>query len=166
MTHWTQLCQTTPHTRGIMESRLRGSHKPTGECHKKNPSPYICVQILCSPKWELVVAFCSSKALSSYRQIRRKYREQVWRLEQKVAAMMDSGGSKAAGEVLEWKREETVLWFCDSLEWPRIIFVSFLFINKYLYIYKYIYLSTNLWHLQIPNGFLEGNHRVFSVVEY
>ncbi|XP_060934678.1 uncharacterized protein ushbp1 [Limanda limanda] len=55
-----------------------------------------------------------SKALSSYRQIRRKYREQVWRLEQKVAAMSDShrnqsGASKAAGEAVEWRREETVL---------------------------------------------------------
>ncbi|CAB1454862.1 unnamed protein product [Pleuronectes platessa] len=55
-----------------------------------------------------------SKALSSYRQIRRKYREQVWRLEQKVAAMTDSnlnqsGASRAAGEAVEWRREETVL---------------------------------------------------------
>ncbi|XP_026202203.1 colorectal mutant cancer protein [Anabas testudineus] len=55
-----------------------------------------------------------SKALSSYRQIRRKYREQVLRLEQKVAAMMEShhnqsGAPKTAGEDLEWKREETVL---------------------------------------------------------
>uniref|UniRef100_UPI0037E7A52A colorectal mutant cancer protein n=1 Tax=Semicossyphus pulcher TaxID=241346 RepID=UPI0037E7A52A len=55
-----------------------------------------------------------SKALSSYRQIRRKYREQVWRLEQKVAAMMESHqqqseAQRAAGEALEWRREETVL---------------------------------------------------------
>ncbi|XP_042368010.1 uncharacterized protein ushbp1 isoform X2 [Plectropomus leopardus] len=55
-----------------------------------------------------------SKALSSYRQIRRKYREHVWRLEQKVAAMTEShhhqsGAQKAAGEALEWRREETVL---------------------------------------------------------
>ncbi|XP_068563658.1 colorectal mutant cancer protein isoform X4 [Cebidichthys violaceus] len=55
-----------------------------------------------------------SKALSSYRQIRRKYREQVWRLEQKVAAVMEShhlqsGAPKAAAEALEWRREETVL---------------------------------------------------------
>ncbi|XP_047442720.1 uncharacterized protein ushbp1 [Mugil cephalus] len=55
-----------------------------------------------------------SKALSSYRQIRRKYREQVWRLEQKVAAMMESqhnqsAATKAAGEGTEWRREETVL---------------------------------------------------------
>ncbi|XP_054458641.1 uncharacterized protein ushbp1 [Anoplopoma fimbria] len=55
-----------------------------------------------------------SKALSSYRQIRRKYREQVWRLEQKVAAMteshyLQSGAPKAAAEALELRREETVL---------------------------------------------------------
>uniref|UniRef100_A0A8C7YCL3 Usher syndrome 1C binding protein 1 n=1 Tax=Oryzias sinensis TaxID=183150 RepID=A0A8C7YCL3_9TELE len=55
-----------------------------------------------------------SKALSSYRQIRRKYREQVWRLEQKVAAMMEShhsqsGATRDAGEALEWRREETIL---------------------------------------------------------
>ncbi|KAK7888882.1 hypothetical protein WMY93_024442 [Mugilogobius chulae] len=69
-----------------------------------------------------------SKALSSYRQIRRKYREHVWRLEQKVAAMMEtqqqqhttssqqpsgaSGSSKAsstAGDNADWRREETVL---------------------------------------------------------
>ncbi|XP_037553768.1 colorectal mutant cancer protein [Nematolebias whitei] len=54
-----------------------------------------------------------SKALSSYRQIRRKYREQVWRLEQKVAAMMErhnqSEATKDAEEAAEWKREETVL---------------------------------------------------------
>ncbi|XP_007574315.1 colorectal mutant cancer protein isoform X1 [Poecilia formosa] len=55
-----------------------------------------------------------SKALSSYRQIRRKYREQVWRLEQKVAAMMESQHSqseaaKAAEEGAEWRKEETIL---------------------------------------------------------
>ncbi|KAM8874603.1 uncharacterized protein ushbp1 isoform 1-T3 [Spinachia spinachia] len=55
-----------------------------------------------------------SKALSSYRQIRRKYREQVWRLEQKVAAVMESrhlqsGAPRAAAEALEGRREETVL---------------------------------------------------------
>ncbi|XP_029284672.1 colorectal mutant cancer protein isoform X2 [Cottoperca gobio] len=55
-----------------------------------------------------------SKALSSYRQIRRKYREQVWRLEQKVVAMTEShqhqsGAIKVAGEALEWRREETIL---------------------------------------------------------
>lgn len=57
----------------------------------------------------------SSKALSSYRQIRRKYREQVWRLEQKVVAMTESqlqnGTPKSTGEALEWRKEETVLWF-------------------------------------------------------
>nr|XP_057928321.1 harmonin-binding protein USHBP1 isoform X2 [Doryrhamphus excisus] len=55
-----------------------------------------------------------SKALSSYRHIRRKYREQMWKLEQKLATMMDSqhvqsGTSKTTGEDSEWRREETVL---------------------------------------------------------
>lgn len=54
-----------------------------------------------------------SKALSSYRQIRRKYREQVWRLEQKVSAMAESQqqseAHRAAPEASEWRREETVL---------------------------------------------------------
>ncbi|XP_023261809.1 colorectal mutant cancer protein-like [Seriola lalandi dorsalis] len=55
-----------------------------------------------------------SKALSSYRQIRRKYREQVWRLEQKVVAMTEShhnqsGAPKTAEEAVEWRREETIL---------------------------------------------------------
>ncbi|XP_078478821.1 colorectal mutant cancer protein-like [Lampetra planeri] len=55
-----------------------------------------------------------SMALSSYRHIRRKYREQVWRLEQKLAAVMEgqhsqSAAATAAGDVLEWRREETVL---------------------------------------------------------
>ncbi|XP_045905534.1 colorectal mutant cancer protein isoform X4 [Micropterus dolomieu] len=55
-----------------------------------------------------------SKALSSYWQIRRKYREHVWRLEHKVAAMTEShhhqsGAPKAGEEALEWRREETVL---------------------------------------------------------
>ncbi|XP_061594782.1 uncharacterized protein ushbp1 [Cololabis saira] len=55
-----------------------------------------------------------SKALSSYRQICRKYREQVWRLEQKVATMMESqqnqsGATREAGEASEWRKEETVL---------------------------------------------------------
>ncbi|KAF7657207.1 hypothetical protein LDENG_00030530 [Lucifuga dentata] len=55
-----------------------------------------------------------SKALSSYRHMRRKYREQVWRLEQKVAAMSEvhqnqTEALKASAEALEWRREETVL---------------------------------------------------------
>lgn len=65
-------------------------------------------------KLDHVSAFCSSKALSSYRQIRRKYREQVWRLEQKVAVMTEShlnqsGASKTPEEGVEWRREETIL---------------------------------------------------------
>ncbi|XP_077440670.1 uncharacterized protein ushbp1 isoform X3 [Vanacampus margaritifer] len=60
------------------------------------------------------IAQVHSKALSSYRHIRRKYREQVWKLEQKLAAMMEnqhiqSETSKALGEDSEWRREETVL---------------------------------------------------------
>ncbi|XP_077964319.1 uncharacterized protein ushbp1 isoform X2 [Gasterosteus aculeatus] len=50
-----------------------------------------------------------SKALSSYRQIRRKYREQVWRLEQKAAAVMESRHLQSAAEALEGRREETIL---------------------------------------------------------
>ncbi|XP_061884376.1 harmonin-binding protein USHBP1 isoform X1 [Entelurus aequoreus] len=51
-----------------------------------------------------------SKALSSYRHIRRKYREQMWKLEQKMAAMMESQHiQRGSGEDSEWKREETVL---------------------------------------------------------
>lgn len=46
--------------------------------------------------------------------MRRKYREQVWRLEQRVAAMSESHQSqteapKASAEASEWRREETVL---------------------------------------------------------
>ncbi|KAM3876322.1 colorectal mutant cancer protein [Diretmus argenteus] len=55
-----------------------------------------------------------SKAMGSYRNTRRKHREQVWRLEQRVAAMSEShqsqiGALKATLEALEWRREETVL---------------------------------------------------------
>ncbi|MEQ2183137.1 hypothetical protein GOODEAATRI_029554 [Goodea atripinnis] len=55
-----------------------------------------------------------ARLTQAHRQIRRKYREQVWRLEQKVAAMMESQHSqseaaKAAGEGSELRREETVL---------------------------------------------------------
>lgn len=73
-----------------------------------------------------------SKALSSYRQIRRKYREQVWRLEQKVAAMAESQqqseAHRAAPEASEWRREETVLWPWESSQifihissWPTVL---------------------------------------------
>ncbi|XP_077463402.1 colorectal mutant cancer protein [Stigmatopora argus] len=60
------------------------------------------------------IAQAQSKALSSYRHIRRKYREQVWKLEQKLAAMMESQQiqretSRATGEDSDWKREETIL---------------------------------------------------------
>ncbi|XP_061540771.1 uncharacterized protein ushbp1 isoform X2 [Phycodurus eques] len=61
------------------------------------------------------IAQAHSKALSSYRHIRRRYREQVWKLEQKLAAMMESQHiqsettTAAAGEDSDWRREETVL---------------------------------------------------------
>lgn len=71
----------------------------------------------------------SSKALSSYRQIRRKYREQVWRLEQKVAAMtevqLQNGTPKSAGEASEWRKEETVLWFSMQSQNSQIFFHKF-----------------------------------------
>ncbi|XP_029356598.1 uncharacterized protein ushbp1 isoform X2 [Echeneis naucrates] len=55
-----------------------------------------------------------SKVLNSYRQIRRKYREQVWRLEQKVAAIMEShqshsGSPKTAEETMEWRRAHSMV---------------------------------------------------------
>jgi len=73
-----------------------------------------CEPLPTCSKLDFLDVLFSSKALSSYRQIRRKYREQVWRLEQKVAATMESqynqsGATKTAEEALEWKREETVL---------------------------------------------------------
>ncbi|XP_053710505.1 uncharacterized protein ushbp1 isoform X3 [Synchiropus splendidus] len=53
-----------------------------------------------------------SKALSAYRHLRRKYREHVWRLEQKVMAMAESQHNQSESsqsEESEWRREETVL---------------------------------------------------------
>lgn len=55
-----------------------------------------------------------SKAGGSHRSSRRKYQEQVWRLEQRVAAMSESHQSQIAGlkatvEALESRREETAL---------------------------------------------------------
>ncbi|XP_029904946.1 uncharacterized protein ushbp1 isoform X2 [Myripristis murdjan] len=57
-----------------------------------------------------------SKAVGLYRNARRKYREQVWRLEQKVAAGSERESQqsqiealKATLEAMEPKREETVL---------------------------------------------------------
>ncbi len=84
---------------------------PTTKAKKKKKQYFCNVSVV---NCISVGFFYSSKALSSYRQIRRKYREQVWRLEQKVAAMTEShhqqsGAPKAAGEALEWRREETVL---------------------------------------------------------
>ncbi|XP_035272182.1 colorectal mutant cancer protein [Anguilla anguilla] len=61
---------------------------------------------------QLVLAH--SKAAETYRSARRKYREQLWRLERQVTAMSERHmtqitGLKATLEALEWKREETVL---------------------------------------------------------
>lgn len=69
---------------------------------------------MCVGTFILLASLASSKALSSYRQIRRRYREQVWRLEQKVAAMSEGqqqqhATANSAEESAEWRREETVL---------------------------------------------------------
>ncbi|XP_030640193.1 colorectal mutant cancer protein [Chanos chanos] len=60
------------------------------------------------------LALCHSKATSTYRSARRKHHEQLWQLEQQMAAMSQrhvtqEAELKAALEVLEGKREETVL---------------------------------------------------------
>ena len=54
------------------------------------------------------------KAASAHRSSRRRYQEQEWRLEQKVAAMSQShlsqiAGLKATVEALEGRQEETAL---------------------------------------------------------
>ncbi|XP_062308462.1 colorectal mutant cancer protein isoform X2 [Osmerus eperlanus] len=60
------------------------------------------------------LAQAHSKATGTYRNARRKYREQLWRLERQVTAMSERhmtqiGALKATLEALEWRREETVL---------------------------------------------------------
>ncbi|KAG9350723.1 hypothetical protein JZ751_024612 [Albula glossodonta] len=55
-----------------------------------------------------------SKAAGTYRSTRRKYREQLWRLERQVTAMSERHMTQIASlkstlEALEWKKEETVL---------------------------------------------------------
>ncbi|KAJ7986223.1 hypothetical protein DPEC_G00337730 [Dallia pectoralis] len=55
-----------------------------------------------------------SKVTGTYRNARRKYREQLWRLENQVSAMSDRhmtqiGALKATLEALDCRREETVL---------------------------------------------------------
>lgn len=102
-------------------ARLTQAHRSTsGENSARFPaSCHICTCVSQRPAVGVCAAFIllaslsSSKALSSYRQIRRKYREQVWRLEQKVAAMTEGQQqhetAKPAEECLEWRREETVL---------------------------------------------------------
>ncbi|KAL1022852.1 hypothetical protein UPYG_G00033300 [Umbra pygmaea] len=60
------------------------------------------------------LAHAHSKATGTYRNACRKYREQLWRLENQVSAMSDRhmtqiGALKATLEALECRREETVL---------------------------------------------------------
>ena len=55
-----------------------------------------------------------SKAMSAYRNARKKHHEQLWRLERQMTAMTECHAAqlaelKATLEALEWKREETVL---------------------------------------------------------
>ncbi|CAB1323842.1 unnamed protein product [Coregonus sp. 'balchen'] len=60
------------------------------------------------------LAQAHGKATGSYRKARRKYREQLWRLECQVSAMSDRhmtqiGALKATLEAMDCRREETVL---------------------------------------------------------
>ncbi|XP_010870869.2 colorectal mutant cancer protein isoform X2 [Esox lucius] len=60
------------------------------------------------------LAHAHSKVTGMYRNARRKYRDQLWRLENQVSAMSDRhvtqiGALKATLEALDCKREETVL---------------------------------------------------------
>ncbi|KAM6962604.1 colorectal mutant cancer protein [Aplochiton taeniatus] len=60
------------------------------------------------------LAQAHSKATGSYRNARKKCREQLWRLERQVTAMSERHTAqidalKATLEVLEWQREETIL---------------------------------------------------------
>lgn len=93
------------------------------------PSWLLNCKCECAEYGSVSIAFLllCSKALSSYRHIRRKYREQVWRLEQKVAAMAESQqqseAHRAAADASEWRREETVLWPWESPP-PEFIYTS------------------------------------------
>lgn len=60
------------------------------------------------------LAQAHSKATGTYRNARRKYREQLWRLERQVTGMSERhmsqiGALQATLDALEWRREETVL---------------------------------------------------------
>ncbi|KAG7487920.1 hypothetical protein MATL_G00028550 [Megalops atlanticus] len=68
----------------------------------------------CSEEERAQLALAHSKAAGTYRSARRKYREQLWRLERQVTAMSERHATqianlKATLESLEFKREETVL---------------------------------------------------------
>ncbi|XP_036443118.1 colorectal mutant cancer protein isoform X1 [Colossoma macropomum] len=60
------------------------------------------------------LSLCNNKAMSAYRNARKKHHEQLWRLERQMTAMTERHAAqlaelKATLEALEWKREETVL---------------------------------------------------------
>lgn len=119
---------------GEQIARLTQAHRWTPPafrlCYRHNQShlspklnPRVVLQLNCKCGTHKIASrrllrLSCSKALSSYRQIRRKYREQVWRLEQRAAAMTESQqqseAQKPAGEASEWRREETVLWSRSS----------------------------------------------------
>lgn len=129
MTHWMQHSQTAPRPVGRVMSTWHGLRKLTGTAWRFEFWTKVAKKKLKenlqnpfrNDVWKRILLQChhSSKALSSYRHIRRKYREQVWKLEQKLAAMTESQcvqkeTSKTAGEDSEWRREETVLWSDDA----------------------------------------------------
>ncbi|XP_072517296.1 colorectal mutant cancer protein [Salminus brasiliensis] len=60
------------------------------------------------------LTLCHNKAMSVYRNTRKKHHEQLWRLERQMTAMTERHAAQLAElkgtlEALEWKREETVL---------------------------------------------------------
>ncbi|KAI4904236.1 hypothetical protein NFI96_031765 [Prochilodus magdalenae] len=60
------------------------------------------------------LSLCNNKAMSAYRNARKKHHEQLWRLERQMSAMTERHSAQLAElkvtlEALEWKKEETVL---------------------------------------------------------
>ncbi|XP_015458794.3 colorectal mutant cancer protein isoform X1 [Astyanax mexicanus] len=60
------------------------------------------------------LTLCHNKAMSVYRNTRKKQHEQLWRLERQITAMTERHAAQLAElkgtlEALEWKKEETVL---------------------------------------------------------